>query len=160
MNLQAREDLLKNDNVQRMVAERAYLISEHRNFETGHEIEDWFRAENEIIEYIMRNTNQGNEGSPYGASVLTESAIHEEPIEPVKHAATASENIEEPKPKTARKKATGEKPTAKKAATKSAAETSAKAKPILTKKNADPKKASTTARKNTSNKGIQPGKSL
>jgi hypothetical protein len=37
-----------NTNRQQMVAEAAYFRAEHRHFEPGHELQDWFEAEVEI----------------------------------------------------------------------------------------------------------------
>lgn len=33
---------------QRMIAQAAYYRAEHRNFEPGHEVEDWLAAEKEV----------------------------------------------------------------------------------------------------------------
>jgi len=36
------------DKLRRMIAERAYFIAEKRGFATGHEIDDWLEAEQEL----------------------------------------------------------------------------------------------------------------
>ena len=36
------------DEFREMVAKNAYYRAEKRNFESGHELEDWFEAEREI----------------------------------------------------------------------------------------------------------------
>jgi len=42
-----------------MIEAAAYLRSERRNFEPGHELEDWLAAENEVnnrLSYVQRLT--------------------------------------------------------------------------------------------------------
>jgi hypothetical protein len=43
-------------NVEEEVRRLAYLISERRGFEPGHETEDWLRAEREVLERYHQHT--------------------------------------------------------------------------------------------------------
>lgn len=47
-NLQQRELPSLSESREARIAERAYWRAERRNFEPGHEIEDWLHAEREI----------------------------------------------------------------------------------------------------------------
>ncbi|HZS48807.1 MAG TPA: DUF2934 domain-containing protein [Blastocatellia bacterium] len=127
---QTREELLRNDAVQKMIAERAYHISESRGFEAGYEAEDWFRAEGEILDYLLREMESSKasddgrvtENSVLGASALVESAINEEPVSGVE---TVADIQPEQKPRKAGSRKTSSagatKPAARKTTTKSSA---------------------------------------
>jgi len=78
---QTHENLLRNGEVQQRITERAYLISESRGFERGHEIEDWFRAEQEIMDSLRREFEAANSEVPAASALaLTDSAVFEEPV--------------------------------------------------------------------------------
>ena len=47
-NLQQRDLPSLSENREARIAERAYWRAERRNFEPGHELEDWLHAEREI----------------------------------------------------------------------------------------------------------------
>jgi len=143
------EDLLRNVDVQHMIAERAYLISQSRGFERGHEMEDWLRAEHEIIDYLRREYEARN-AQPHAADALAlvESAIHEEPVTaPIASDSVAASEKTEIKPakkKTVKKQETKTAaPKAKSASTKtretkSVKTTASKPKPILRKASKKP----------------------
>lgn len=40
------------DEIRRLIAEAAYYRAKQRNFEPGHEVEDWIEAESEVMERI------------------------------------------------------------------------------------------------------------
>jgi hypothetical protein len=44
---------IDSDEFREMVAERAYCKAEKRGFEPGHEMEDWFEAEQEITNQFL-----------------------------------------------------------------------------------------------------------
>jgi hypothetical protein len=136
-----RENLLRNADVQHMIAERAYLISQSRGFVSGHEIEDWFRAEHEIIDYLQRRYDaQAAEPPAADALALTDSAIYEEPVAtPIASDTISAEPVNAPTE--AKKKAPAKKSTSTKAAAKS---TTPKAKSASTKSKKS-KVAKTTA---------------
>jgi hypothetical protein len=141
---QTHENLLRNSEVQHRIAERAYLISESRGFERGHEAEDWFRAEREIMDALRREFEDTISDVPAASALaLTDSAIFEEPVAapiapteseekaPTKNAATtkrAPKNAA-PKEKTA---------SAKTRESKSVKTTASKPKPTLKKANKKP----------------------
>ena len=148
-----REDLLRNPDVQRMIAERAYLISQSRGFEGGHEMEDWLRAEHEIIDYLQRE-HEARITEPHAAEALAlvESAIHEEPVSrPLAsemNPASADELVPVKKKATKKRETKTAAPKAKTASTKTSESKSVKAtagskpKPILKKASKKPTGAS------------------
>ncbi|MGR9035443.1 MAG: DUF2934 domain-containing protein [Gammaproteobacteria bacterium] len=46
------------DKFREMVAERAYLKAEKRNFEPGHDMEDWLEAEQEVSNQCHNRSQQ------------------------------------------------------------------------------------------------------
>lgn len=46
------EELLKNDSVRQMIAERAYFISETQGFAPGRDEDNWLVAEAELLETL------------------------------------------------------------------------------------------------------------
>lgn len=47
-----------SDNHHAAIAEAAYFCAERREFEPGHELEDWLAGETEIREQLIRNNGQ------------------------------------------------------------------------------------------------------
>ena len=43
------EELLKTDSVREMIALRAYRLYELRGYQDGFDVEDWLRAEQEVV---------------------------------------------------------------------------------------------------------------
>jgi len=138
---QTREELLGSDDVQQMIAERAYHISESRGFEDGHQIEDWVQAENDILDYLQREFEARNAEPPAASAMaLTDSSIFEEPVAaPVASEAISAEAVGAPAEEVEEKS-----PAVKKAAPKRAP------------KNAAPKAASTKTRETKSVKTTAP----
>jgi len=95
---QTRENLLRSGDVQHMIAERAYLISQSRGFEDGHQIEDWFQAEQDILDYLQRELEARNAEVPAASALaLTDSAIYEEPVAaPIASRAISAESDDAP----------------------------------------------------------------
>ena len=174
---QTREDLLKNDGVQRMIAERAYLISESRRFEAGHEIEDWFRAENQVLDDLLRRIeahskttdSRSAQSQADSASAVVESAIHEEPIRSIASPAPLTDGdskataaVKSRSTRSPKKASSGErKPSQQKATAKQADETTvARAKSASSKPTQDVKAKSPTLQKRTGRKSAQPDQSV
>jgi hypothetical protein len=55
---QLRERLLGDGEVRAAISLRAYDIYQRRGGEPGHEIEDWVKAENEILESLIKEESQ------------------------------------------------------------------------------------------------------
>ena len=53
-----RERLLRDEKVQRLVRMRAYEIYKQRGGRPGNPIEDWVRAENEVLAYVMEEESR------------------------------------------------------------------------------------------------------
>ncbi|HJQ67344.1 MAG TPA: DUF2934 domain-containing protein [Blastocatellia bacterium] len=53
-----RRRLLQDDQVQTMISMRAYEIYQIRGGEPGHDAEDWFRAENEILTFLIQEESR------------------------------------------------------------------------------------------------------
>jgi len=51
---------LEPERRQAMIAEAAYFQAEHRGFESGHELEDWYEAEKEIDAKFANNGRTAN----------------------------------------------------------------------------------------------------
>jgi hypothetical protein len=49
-----RRRLLKDEQVQTLISMRAYEIYKMRGSQPGHDAEDWFRAENEILTFLIQ----------------------------------------------------------------------------------------------------------
>jgi hypothetical protein len=41
---------MEKDELNALIAERAYFIAQRRGFEPGHDVEDWLQAEAEILD--------------------------------------------------------------------------------------------------------------
>jgi hypothetical protein len=84
---QIRQRLLRDENVRHMISVRAYEIYESRGGAPGHDVEDWFQAENEILAALIeqemsRAAAQAHNQAPTAHSAPTTA---EQPItEPVK----------------------------------------------------------------------------
>ena len=59
-----RKRLLKDDQVQMMISMRAYEIYQMRGSQPGHDAEDWFRAENEILTFLIQEESRREAYSP------------------------------------------------------------------------------------------------
>jgi hypothetical protein len=75
-----RQRLLRDENVRHMISVRAYEIYERRGGVPGHDVEDWFQAENEILAVLIeqekrRAVEQAPDQAPTAHSV---SATQEE----------------------------------------------------------------------------------
>ncbi len=119
---QIRQELLQDGAVTDAIRRRAYHISVERGFsEPHHLLDDWFRAENEILTVLIDQEVRRHQGI---AAAVTETAMAEESIpsvtadpEPVakpKKAAPKKAATAEP----AKTEAAEEKPAAKKAPAK------------------------------------------
>lgn len=53
-----RRRLLQDDQVQMMISMRAYEIYQMRGSQPGHDAEDWFRAENEILTFLIQEESR------------------------------------------------------------------------------------------------------
>jgi hypothetical protein len=53
-----RRRLLRDEQVQMMISMRAYEIYKMRGSEPGHDAEDWFRAENEILTFLIQEESR------------------------------------------------------------------------------------------------------
>ena len=53
-----RRRLLQDDQVQTMISMRAYEIYQMRGSQPGHDAEDWFRAENEILTFLIQEESR------------------------------------------------------------------------------------------------------
>ncbi len=53
-----RRRLLQDDQVQVMISMRAYEIYKMRGSQPGHDAEDWFRAENEILTFLIQEESR------------------------------------------------------------------------------------------------------
>lgn len=53
-----RRRLLQEEQVQMMISMRAYEIYKMRGSEPGHDAEDWFRAENEILTFLIQEESR------------------------------------------------------------------------------------------------------
>jgi hypothetical protein len=53
-----RRRLLQEEQVQMMISMRAYEIYKMRGSEAGHDAEDWFRAENEILTFLIQEESR------------------------------------------------------------------------------------------------------
>ncbi|HEX5734997.1 MAG TPA: DUF2934 domain-containing protein [Blastocatellia bacterium] len=53
-----RKRLLKDEQVQIMISMRAYEIYKMRGSQPGHDAEDWFRAENEILTFLIQEESR------------------------------------------------------------------------------------------------------
>lgn len=62
MKLESTEDLrrrlLQDEQVQVMISMRAYEIYKMRGSQPGHDAEDWFRAENEILTFLIQEESR------------------------------------------------------------------------------------------------------
>jgi hypothetical protein len=54
-----REERLRQEDRQSMIARAAYLRAERRNFAPGHELEDWLAAEAEIDRQLAKQRPGG-----------------------------------------------------------------------------------------------------
>lgn len=123
---QIRQELLQDGAVTDAIRRRAYHISVERGFsEPHHLLDDWFRAENEILNVLVEQEVRRHQGI---AAAVTETAMAEESIPTVitepqpaaqpKKAAAKKTAKAEPKAEPAKTEATDEKPAAKKAPAK------------------------------------------
>lgn len=123
---QIRQELLQDGAVTDAIRRRAYHISVERGFsEPHHLLEDWFRAENEILNVLIDQEIRRHQGI---AAAVTETAMAEESIpavitEPVpaaqpKKAAAKKTAKAEPKAEPAKTEAKDDQPAAKKAPAK------------------------------------------
>lgn len=154
-----RERLLREEQVKEMISMRAYEIYQMRGAHPGREAEDWLRAENEILSFLIQEESRRSreqEESPQepatveASGTLETSALQAE-APPKKNRSRAASKTgtgaKKPAAKkaratTAKKTAAAEKPAAKKSAsTKSAAKKSAAKKPSA--KRATTKKSGT-----------------
>ena len=131
-----RERLLREEQVKEMISMRAYEIYQMRGAQPGREAEDWLRAENEILSFLIQEESRRARES--------EDLHGERPQEPATVA--ASETLEPPAPQTeepakkpgsraATKTGTGaKKPAAKKSAAKKSAAKKPSTKRAATKK--------------------------
>ena len=55
-----RERLLSQNNVQQMIQVRAYEIYQMRGGQPGGEAHDWFRAESEVLAFLLADESPGN----------------------------------------------------------------------------------------------------
>lgn len=95
---QIRQELLQDGAVTDAIRRRAYHISVERGFsEPHHLLEDWFRAENEILNVLIEQEIRRHQGI---AAAVTETAMAEESIPTV---------FTEPEPAAAPKKAAAKK---------------------------------------------------
>ena len=53
-----RKRLLQDEQVQMMISMRAYEIYQMRGSQPGHDAEDWFRAENEILTFLIQEESR------------------------------------------------------------------------------------------------------
>jgi DUF2934 family protein len=53
-----RERLLRDEQVQSLIAARAYEIYQLRGGESGRESDDWFQAENEVLDHLIENESR------------------------------------------------------------------------------------------------------
>ena len=65
-----RDELLQDDQIRHMIAERAYFLSESEGFPMGREIDHWVRAEFEIVESLVAPAHAKSDGkAPAQAAV-------------------------------------------------------------------------------------------
>jgi len=80
MNSQtAREELLQDESVRQMIADRAYAIAESQGFALGREVENWLIAEGEVLAQLVREREEqvGTNGS--GTTAVSATAVSAKP---------------------------------------------------------------------------------
>ena len=118
-----RERLLSQNNVQQMIQVRAYEIYQMRGGQPGGEAHDWFRAESEVLAFLLADESPANNQADAISAEATP------PQDPVGKASALKKSRTSAKP-TAAKASGPKKATAKRSVPKKPEETKPKSKRI------------------------------
>jgi hypothetical protein len=133
-----RRRLLQQESVQRMIQSRAYEIYQMRGCQPGGEAHDWFRAEGEVLAFLIAGESAQNDKRATTGSYLQE-----------KTEIAAPQNVSERKRTTAKSKAR------RTADGSQATRQSTASKRTSTKKSSKPNTKSTRSRKHSKPEGTE-----
>ena len=121
-----RERLLRQHNVQQMIAVRAYEIYQIRGGQPGGEAQDWFRAEGEVLAFLLADDSVRDDSAPEkDRAAIAQSVAELAPAAPAE-ASTAKKSRSRAGTKSDGKTSAPKKPTSKRATTKKPAEPQSK----------------------------------